>query len=250
MAAPAGIDHTWAEATEGNLDPARKRALAAPLARTVARYPGVRLRLALGRRGTGGIDLGEVRFPDSALARDARDAARAELDAFLLEHSYRTYLFGLALARLDGVDVDEELAFVASMLHDLDLGRPTPGRCFAVVGARRAEEFALARDVPAERARRIAAEISGHVTVGGYEDLASEGGFVGAGAVCDLLGLRLDELDPSWTSDVLLRHPRDGFKRELIAAWRAEGRAVPDGRVRWLTRYGMVPVLIRIAPLP
>ncbi|GLZ56262.1 HD domain-containing protein [Actinomycetospora sp. NBRC 106378] len=250
MAAPAGIDHTWAEATGGNLDGARKRALFAPLARTVARYPGLRLRLALGRRGAGGIDLGEVRFPDTRLARDAQDTARSDLDAFLLEHSYRTYLFALALARLDAVDVDEELAFVASMLHDLDLGRPTPGRCFAVVGAQRAEEFARARDAPPERARRIAAEISGHVTVGGYEDLRSEGGFAGAGAVCDLLGLRLDELAPEWVSDVLRTHPRDHFKRDLVAAWRAEGRAVPDGRVRWLTRYGMVPILIHIAPLP
>jgi hypothetical protein len=250
MAAPSGIDHAWTEATAGNLTADQKRALVAPLARTVARYPGLRLRLALGRRGRGGIDLGEVRFPDSPLARDAQDAARTELDGFLLEHSYRTYLFGLALARLDAVEVDEELAFVASMLHDLQLGRPTPGRCFAAVGAQRAEEFALAHDAAPERARRIAAEISGHVTPGGYEDIEAEGGFVGAGAVCDLMGLRLDELDPDWVSDLLGRHPRAGFKRDLIAVWRAEGRAVPDGRVRWLTRYAMLPALVRIAPLP
>jgi hypothetical protein len=112
------------------------------------------------------------------------------------------------------------------------------------------EKFALERDVPPERARRIGAEICGHVTVGGYENLADEGGFVGAGAVCDLMGLRLDELDAGWVGRVLEREPRLDFKRQLCAAWRAESRSAPDGRARWLARYAMVPTLVRIAPLP
>jgi hypothetical protein len=251
MRAPAGIDYEWAISTGGVLSSGQKRAMFAPLLRTVLRYPGLRTRLALGRRGTGGFDLDEVRLPDTQLAREAQELARENLKPFLLNHSYRVYLFGSALARLDGVEVDDEAVFVASMLHDLYLGNPAPGgECFAMFGAQHAEKFALDRNVAPERARRIGAEINGHLTVGGYENLADEGGFVGAGAVCDLLGLRLDELDAQWVSQVLERRPRLDFKRDLCEAWREECRSVPDGRAQWLARYAMVLTLVRIAPLP
>lgn len=45
------------------------------------------------------------------------------------------------------VHADEELAYVSSLLHDLQLEHPTSGRCFAVLGGERAERFALARGV-------------------------------------------------------------------------------------------------------
>jgi hypothetical protein len=49
----------------------------------------------------------------------------------------------LAFAALDGIPVDLEMVYVASLLHDLHAELPTPERCFAVVGAERAEQFAL-----------------------------------------------------------------------------------------------------------
>ena len=97
MAAPDGFDYDWAISTGGVLNNAQKRALFTPLLRTVARYPGLRLRIALGRRGSGGFDLDTLRLPDSRLARDAQQLARESLSPFLLNHSYRVYLFGLAL---------------------------------------------------------------------------------------------------------------------------------------------------------
>ncbi|MGB0092997.1 MAG: hypothetical protein WBP81_10760, partial [Solirubrobacteraceae bacterium] len=76
------------------------------------RYPAARLRIALGRRGSGRLDLDALRWPDSQLAHDAEAEAREALSPHVLEHSYRTYLFGLVLASIDTVRVDEELAYV------------------------------------------------------------------------------------------------------------------------------------------
>lgn len=251
MPAPVGIDYSWAVETGGVLSSAQKRALFAPLIRTAVAYPGLRARLALGRRGHGGFDLAELRLPDSRLARDAQEMAHDTIPAFLVNHSYRVYIFATALARLDGVATDDEAMFVASMLHDLHLGNPAPGgQCFAVAGAQRAETLALEHGSSAERGARIGAEVSGHVTVGGYEDLSGEGGFVGAGAVLDLLGLRLDELSKDFVAQVLAQQPRDHFKRDIRRAWKVETRAVPDGRAAWLSRYAMMLTLVRIAPLP
>lgn len=248
MGAPRGIDWAWATATDGTLSPAQRRQLLTPLLRTVVGYVRTRARLATGSRGQGGMPLDSLQWPDSALARDAEQEARDVLSASLLAHSFRTYLFGLALATLDDAAVDQELCYVASLLHDLHLGDPTPGRCFAVVGGRRAERFALDRGEPAERAGAIGAAVAGHITVGASEDLTDPAGFVSAGAFVDVSGTRLDELDPAWVAGVLDRHPRHRFKRVVLSHWRAEARAVPQGRAQWLNRTAGFPLLVRAAP--
>ncbi|HEY2834389.1 MAG TPA: hypothetical protein VGJ14_18350 [Sporichthyaceae bacterium] len=248
MSAPAGIDYDWAVRTGGNLTKGQGRALARPLLRSIARYPGLRLRLATGRRGNGGIDLDTLAIPDSRLAKDAEAEAQEVLSASVREHSYRTFLFGMSLAAVDGVAVDVELAYVSSLLHDLHLEHPTPGRCFAVVGGQRAERFALDRDVQPARAARIGAEVAGHITAGAMEDLGSPGGFVSAGAFVDVSGGRIDELDPAWVDAVLVRHPRLEFKRVARAAWAAECKAVPNGRANWLRVWATFPLLVRMSP--
>lgn len=248
MAAPVGIDYDWAVRTGGNLTKAQGRALAGPLLRTIAEYPGLRLRLATRRRGAGGVDLDTLVLPDSRLAKDAEAEAHEVLSPHVREHSYRTFLFGLSLAAIDGARIDVEMAYVASLLHDLDLEHPTPGRCFAVVGAERAERFALDRGADPGLAARIGAEIAGHITAGAMDDLASPGGFVSAGAFLDVAGARMDELDPAWVDAVLTRHPRLEWKRHMRAAWKAEGRAVPGGRARWLSVWAAFPLLVRLAP--
>ncbi len=244
----ASFDYDWAKDTGGKLSGAQKRALVGPLLKTVAAYSGDRTALLLHRRGSGSLDLDDLKVPDSRLARDAEEEARDRLSPAFLEHSYRMYLFGRALAQIEGVAVDDEVAYVASLLHELALEQPTPGRCFAVVGAERAEKFALDRDVEPGRARRIAAEINGHLNLGQGRDMTSEGGFLSAGAMLDVFGLRLNELDPAWVRQVLDRHPRHDFKRYGVAKFKAEGRTNPDGRAHWLNRYALVPTLWRIAP--
>lgn len=248
MAAPAGIDYDWAVRSGGILTKGQGRAMLRPLLRTIAATPGQRLRLVTRRRGTGGIDLDTLVIPDSRLAKDAEAEAQEVLSPSVREHSYRTFLFGMSLAAIDGADVDVEVAYVSSLLHDLNLEHPTPGRCFAVVGAQRAEQFALDRGVEAERAKRIGAEVCGHITAGAMDDLASPGGFVSAGAFMDVSGGRLDELDPAWVDAVLARHPRLEFKRVVRAAWKAECKAVPGGRADWLRVYATFPMLVRVAP--
>lgn len=250
MGAPEGIDWSWAVATGGALTRRQRRQLLTPLLRTVVGYSASRARLALGRRGAGGIDIDGMRWPDSKLARAAEEEARDTLSPDLLAHSYRTYLFALSLAAIEAVDVDEELCYTACLLHDLHLGHPTPGRCFAVVGGERAEGFALDHGEPPERAAAIGAAVAAHITVGAAEDLSDPGGFVSAGAFVDVSGSRIDELDSGWVDGLLTRYPRHEFKRHLRTYWADEAAAVPAGRARWLNRAAAFPLLIRLAPFP
>ena len=200
--------------------------------------------------GSAALDLDALRWPDSKLARDAIAEAHDTLTPHIVEHSVRTWVFGKLLAQVAGIPVDDELTFVACMLHDTHLEHPTPGRCFAVVGGEHAERFVLDRDVPADRAAAIGAAIGGHITVGAAEDLADPAGFVSAGAFIDITGYGLHAIDPEWVDQLHHRHPRHDLRQHLLTAWAAERRAVPTGRAHWLTRYGAFPLLLRAAPYP
>jgi hypothetical protein len=242
------LDWAWAQRTDGNLSRTDRRALVGPLLAALPRLAVERSRSLCGQRGTASWELVGLSWPDTRLARAAEVEARAVLSPHVLEHSYRSYLFGLVLAAVDGVETDEELAFTACMLHDLQLEAPTPRRCFAVVGARRAHAFALDHGAPPEVAERIAGGVSGHLTPGVADDLTDLAGFVSAGALVDVAGSRLQEFDRQWVADVLARHPRHDFKRHLRAAIAQEARMVPDGRTAWLIRWARFQTLIAIAP--
>lgn len=248
MSAPEGIDWPWAVATGGALSGRQRRQLLTPLLRTVVAYSATRARLATGRRGTGGVDIESLRWPDSKLARAAEEEVRDSCSADVVAHCYRTYLFALSLAAAEGLSVDEELGYVSCLLHDLHLGATTPGRCFAVVGGERAERFALERGETPERAATIGAAIAAHITPGTSDDLTDTGGFVSAGAFVDVAGSRIDELDAGWVDGLLTRYPRQDFKRRLLGYWSDEAAAVPAGRARWLNRTAGFPLLIRLAP--
>ena len=98
------------------------------------------LRLDSGRRTQ--LPDRALRTPSSALTRAAEQLAQQRLSPALLGHSYRCYLFGVALGSLEQIDVDRELLFAAAMLHDVGLATPTAGVDFTVASARVARDVA------------------------------------------------------------------------------------------------------------
>ncbi|MFR9753941.1 HD domain-containing protein [Nocardia sp. 004] len=189
----------------------------------------------------------EMIVPDTRLAREAEQEARARLSTSMLEHSYRTYFFGQALATLDGVQVDEELSWTAAMLHDIELEHPAQGRCFAVRGAEHAEQFMTSLGEPPQRVVLVRDGIAGHITLGVESDLSDIAGFLAAGAGADLVGARCQDIDPDWMGSVIESHPRLQFKQVVIAAVRAETAAVPGGRLA-VTHAAGLELMINAAP--
>ena len=172
-----------------------------------------------------------------------RGAARA-----LVGHSYRTWLFGRALAAVDRADLDVELFYCGSLLHDYGIAKPTPGRDFTLASADRTLEAASAAEVGSHRAEAVADAICVHTTPGVTVDRdGALGAYIQWGAMVDAAGLRMWDVAPANVEEVLRRHPRPGFKRELIAMMRAEAAAVPGGRFELLVRCG-VPLAVRMAP--
>ncbi|MFC9433581.1 HD domain-containing protein [Nocardia sp. NPDC057030] len=247
----AGIDGDWATRTRGALSREQRRQLMVTVTRSLPALLADRARLAVGRRGAGRLDFAGLRLPDSALARAAETEARESLSIHVRAHSYRTYFFGRVLADLDGARYDDELVYVACLLHDLHLEHPTPGSCFAVTGAERAARFVAAAGATPARTQAIATAITTHITPGnGNDDLSIPGRFIYAGASADVIGARISELDPTWVTELCRLHPRHNFSTHMINALTNEAKAMPQGRTHWLNTRTALRQLIRFAPFP
>jgi hypothetical protein len=240
----------WARRTQGRLNAAERRRLLAAIARGQAENAIGRAKLALGRlpAGARSVDVRDFTPPDSRLARAAEEACSEQPDA-VVGHSYRTWIFGQALAAVDGADLDPEQFYCAALVHDFGISSPTPGRDFTLAGADRALACAAGAGVSNDQAELIADAICVHTTPGvTVERDGAVGCYVQAGAMVDGAGLRLWDISKENAEAVLVAHPRGpGFKRQFGSWIRNEAHAVPGGRFSLLRRCGLT-LAARIAP--
>jgi len=239
----------WASRTGGRLSRRERGRLLAAVALGQWQNAVGRAKLALGRvpARAAGIDLDTFAVPDSAFARESEKAC-AELPPGLTGHSYRTWLFGRALAVVDGRALDDELFYCGSLLHDHGIAQPTPGRDFTLASVDRLRVCAQAAGVDGAGVEGLADAICVHTTPGVSVDRdGALGCYLQWGAMVDGAGLRTWDLEPATVAEVLRRHPRADFKRQLVEMIRAEAAAVPDGRFELLVRCGM-PLAVRMAP--
>ncbi len=240
----------WTRRSGGRLTAAERRRLIAAIATAQAENVLGRLKLALGRRNprAAAIDVRTFTAPDSKLAREA-EAACAEQPASIAAHSYRTWMFGLALAALDREDIDAELFYCASLVHDFGIEPAVARRDFTLGGADRAIACCAAAGVPEQQGQTIADAICVHPTPGiNIERDGSLGCYLQWGAMVDGAGLRLWDISTATQAAVLAAHPRGAtFKRDLARMVRGEAAAVPGGRFDLLVKMGM-PVLVKLAP--
>jgi len=239
----------WARRTGGQLTRTERRRLL--IATAVGQWENAvgRAKLALGRLPAAAerVDLDAFQVPDSKFAREAEEAC-AELPPTLQGHSYRTWLFGRALASVDGYAMDDELFYCGSLLHDYGIVSPTANRDFTLGSVERMLSCADAAGLDDERADLLADGICVHTTPGVRVDTDGViGCYLQWGAMVDGAGLRMWDVAPRNVDEVLRRHPRGDFKRDLIAMMRAEATAVPRGRFGLLVRCGL-PLAVRMAP--
>jgi len=239
----------WTRRTGGNLTARERRRLIAAVA--LGQWENLlgRAKLALGHLppAARAVDVKTFEPPDSPLSREAEQAC-ADQPAAIVAHSYRTWLFGRALAVVDRSDLDDELFYCGSLLHDFGIAQPTPGRDFTLASTERMMRCAADAGVADDRAELLGDAICVHTTPGvSLEKDGTLGCYLQWGAMVDGAGLRIWDVSPANVAEALGRYPRIDFKRQLIALMRAEAQAVPGGRFGLLVRCG-VPLAVRMAP--
>lgn len=241
----------WLERTRGALTRREKRSLLGVIARTQGQNIAGRLRFAAGRvpDRAAGIDHALLDPPDSALAREAEEACR-EQPAVLIGHGYRTWAFGRALAALDRNPIDDELFYVAGLLHDAGLVESVAGEDFTLRSGHRAARCMEAAGRSPETVDLVRDAISAHVTPGVTVENDGPLAFsIQAGALLDLAGFRLSDLPASYVRQVLAAYERGAVSEAIIELIRTEAGAVPDGRFALLAKCGFT-LAVRVAPRP
>ena len=147
------------------------------------------------------------------------------------------------LAQTRHIKFDEELFYVASALHDVGLSEKARcgeqcAMCFAVEGARAAEQFSDTVGWPSERRERLSEAISLHLNVRVGLAHGPEAHLLHAGASVDVIGARLKEIDLAGVHYVLDQYPRLDFNTEMAALMKDEARRKPDSRAAFLVSLG------------
>jgi hypothetical protein len=166
------------------------------------------------------------------------------------DHCERTYQFAAAFANEDGVELDFEVLYLGTVLHDVGLsaGGDRSAR-FEVRGANVVRTMLLDRDMDSARVANVWDCIAMHASGALARHKSPETHYSSRGISLDVRGAGAEALDPEFVRAVLDRWPRDDFPTLFPAVLEEEVRANPEAtRMSWLesiataTVPGFVPI--------
>ncbi|WP_067794060.1 HD domain-containing protein [Actinomadura formosensis] len=162
----------------------------------------------------------EFSMPDTDLTRMAYDLVSSMAPVALTHHSVRTYLFGRALGEARGAragaDYDDEVFFLASVLHDVGLTEQGDrGGRFEVDGADLAAGFVRENGLDDERTRVVWEAIALHTSSGIAHRMRPEIALTHAGTAADVTGLGAGALPGDLAGRVHAAFPRGEAGRGL-----------------------------------
>ncbi|MAM70278.1 MAG: phosphohydrolase [Gammaproteobacteria bacterium] len=181
------------------------------------------------------------KLPDSEIAQKATRLVREISGDMLLNHCYRTYLFGCILAHQDGLKFDKEVFYLASIMHDIGLTEKhaaDPGS-FEYVGAKAAHGFCLANHYDEHKADLVHEAIALHTSIGIAHKREPEAALVHFGAGVDVIGIRFDEIPAHALQEILQDYPRLGFKELFTAILQKQADIKPESFIATHIKLGL-----------
>ena len=168
-------------------------------------------------------------FPVTPAAEAALSVATRFCSPALLNHSIRSYLWGAMYGTAHGIAFDDELYYVAALLHDTGLTEAFDSHRlpFEEAGGQLAWVFGVAAGWPAERAARVSEIIVLHMR----DDVAPaddpESHLLQVATTWEAAGRRPEEFPPDARAETLARYPRLGFGAEFLACFEDQARRKP-----------------------
>lgn len=193
--------------------------------------------------------LTDLPVPATPVARVARAVVAEFSSPALVNHCERSYLFAVSLGGSLGIDVDAELLYVATMLHDLALEEPFDNATlpFEVAGGFVASIFAAGAGWSPHRRARAAAIVVDHMR--DVEPAADPEGYLLARAT----SLDISGHDPgAWPAELLAEivaaHPRLDLGELFTARFEDQAARKPGCAAARSVRSG-IAARIRANPL-
>jgi hypothetical protein len=174
-----------------------------------------------------------VGAPDSELCQRATALVAEISPAFLFNHCARSFLFGDAIGKRDGMQYDRELLYLSAMLHDLGLTDSYVGanQRFELEGADRARAFLVEKGLDARKAEVVWDAIALNSSFGIALRKGPETALAHLGVTADFLGTRLADVGPARVAEIVREYPRPAFISSatnlLVACARRKPQFVP-----------------------
>jgi HD domain len=157
-----------------------------------------------------------VKIIDSKIAKDAMELSRSVSPPYLFNHAMRAYLYGSLVGRALGASFDEEIFFLACILHDLGLTDRFAGDMpFEIQGAEAAKHFLEERAYPKNSTEMVWDGIAMHASAIGQHK-RPEIALVGEGAGADVIGPDFSQIKKADSEAIVLAFPRLKFKDAFV----------------------------------
>lgn len=162
----------------------------------------------------------------------------------VVAHSERSYRFAAGLALADGVELDDEVLYVGTILHDIGLAPAAAGsERFEVRGANLVRGLLLDNEMAPDRAANVWDVIAMHASTPLARHKSPETRYANRGIALDVRGVGAEPLPAAFVRTVLDRWPRREFATEFERILADEVRAHPDSvRMSWLESVASVHV--------
>lgn len=169
-------------------------------------------------------------IPATATAEQALETVRTFSSPTLINHCIRSYLWAVAYGNQHGITFDDELLYVAALLHDLAL---TPSfdnhrLPFEVAGGHVAWVFGAGAGWPVARRDHAARTIVDHMRNDVTVDENAEGYLLSIATGFDISGNRADSWPPELQRAVMARYPRLDLAVEFLRCFADQAARKPD----------------------
>jgi len=160
--------------------------------------------------------------------------------AALVNHCVRSYLFAASLGAIEGLEIDHELLYVASLLHDIGLEPAFDSHTlpFEDAGGHVAWIFAAGAGWPAQRRVRAGQIIIAHMR-GADPSAVPEGHLLDLATGLDISGRNLERWPREFVEEVLAAHPRLDLTPRFSACFRDQAARKPDSSAAAAIRNGL-----------
>ena len=166
--------------------------------------------------------------PDTTLARHARDLVHDCCEPHIAAHCERSFQFAALIARTEGVELDMEVLYIGTLLHDVGLAARFVGPDrFEMRGANAARTMLLEADMDRARAENVWDVIALHASTAIATHKSPETRLANRGISIDVRGAGADRLPPDAVRAVLNAWPRHEFPSAFSATLIDEVRANP-----------------------
>jgi HD domain len=172
---------------------------------------------------------GPIEPPGTDLANQARDLIHTSCDAQLVAHCERSFQFAALVARAEEVEVDLEVLYIGTLLHDVGLAVRFAGRDrFEMRGANAARTMLLEADMERSRAENVWDVIALHASPAIAAHKSVETRIANRGISIDVRGAGAEALPTEAVRAVLDAWPRAQFPSTFAKTLIDEVRANPS----------------------